>query len=279
MIHGSGTMVRGTVQAVMALVVVAALAQEPEATLTVTAPSETARVGHPVHIVYDVSWEGEPQSLNVLPVELETMEWGTATLVKSEAYRDQQLNHVVQTVAVTPGQAGEHHVPEFNIPLRYPEATFPTEKRTDESGSPHPSAYPTLRADPLPLNVRAARSPAWLSGGLGAFLFLLGAAYYLVARRRRLTLAAAPTLSPEERFSQARQTMHAARRNRLDGNFHAYYTDLGKAASLFDAPELRVRLDEAAQRVAYASVRPTDDDLEAAWREVERAAAKRRDHP
>lgn len=258
----------------MALIAGAALAEEPDATLTVTGPSETVRTGKTVHVVYDVSWAGDPQSLDVLPLELEEVEWGELSLVKSEAYRDGNLNHVAQTVAVTPAEAGEHHVPDLQIPLRYPEATFPTEQGTDESGSPHPGAYPTLRADPLPLTVRAARSSAWISGGLGASLFLAALLWY-AARRRPQPAAEGPSLSPEERFSRARQLMHSARRHRLDGNFHGYYTELSQAASVLDADDLRNRLTQAAERVGYAKVRPTDDEMDAAWRELERAGKAR----
>lgn len=274
MIYGNGTKVRRTTLIITALVAGLALAEEPEATLTVTAPAETVRAGKTVHMVYDVAWEGGPDSIQVLPLEFEPVEWGTISLTKSEAYRDGQLNHVAQTVAITPGHPGEYHVPEIQVPLRYPEATFPTEEGTDESGSPHPGAYPTLRADPLPLTVRAARSPAWISGGLGASFFLAALLWY-IARRRWEPVAEGPALSPEERYSQARQRMHDARRHRLDGNFKGYYTELSRAASVFNAPELKSRLDQFAERVAYANARPTDDDLDAAWREVERAATRR----
>lgn len=274
MIHGSGTMVRRTTQILMALVAGVALAEEPEATLTVTGPDETVRAGKTVEVVYDVAWEGGPQSLDVLPLEIEDVEWGEVALVKSESYRDQQLNHVAQTVAITPAQPGEYHVPEIKVPLRYPEATFPTEQGTDESGSPHPGAYPTLRADPLPLIVRAARSSAWISGGLGASLFLAAFLWYLAQHRRQPT-AEGPSLSQEERFSQARQLMHNARRHRLDGDFHGYYTELSRAASVFEADSLRKKLDELAERAGYANVRPTDDDMDAAWRETERAGKTR----
>jgi hypothetical protein len=275
MIYSGGTMVRWSIQAIMALMAGAALAQEPALEVYRTT-DETARVGRPVEIVYDVAWQGEPQSLHVLPLQIEEVEWGSVALVKSEAYQSEQLNHVAQTVEIIPGNTGEFHVPKVLIPLRYPEATFPTEQGTDESGSPHPGAYPTLRADPLPITVRAARSPAWISGGLGASFFVLGLVYYWM--RRRTTMAQAP-LTPEQRHGQARQMMHRARRHRLDGDFRAYYIELGQTASLFNETTLKVRFDKMADLAGYAGTRPTDDDLDAAWRDIERAAAKQHEHP
>ncbi|NIA15493.1 MAG: hypothetical protein GWP08_15625 [Nitrospiraceae bacterium] len=119
----------------------------------------------------------------------------------------------------------------------------------------------------------------WIFGGLGASLFLGGFGWWL-ARRKRRPEPAAPS-SDESSLSAVQDSLHRARKHRLDGRFYEYYTALSEAAADLSAKgescELTAGLRARAQDVGYRGHRPTDDEMDGHFRDVERALARRKE--
>ncbi len=186
------------------------------------------------------------------------------------------MNIVTQTIAIIPTKVGEHKVPEIRITYLNPEATPPAEKAVSRTDPPDSSASPSLRAEPFILVVRPARSPFWISGGLGASLLLLTVIGWRVAshwRSKRQPISVSSGAPSGPHSDSSHHYLHQARQRRLDGQYYEYYLALAGAVELVDS-SLHASLKARAQEVGYRGVRPTDDDLDGDFRAVERAMAR-----
>jgi hypothetical protein len=102
---------------------------------------------------------------------------------------------------------------------------------------------------------------------------LAGAVVVWLRRRPR-----APQGPRQDPVEAARDHVHAARRHRLDGDFYRFYQSLAAAARTAGTPAslaLAPRMDERAQQVGYQGVRPTEDELDGAVKDIERALTPR----
>jgi hypothetical protein len=127
------------------------------------------------------------------------------------------------------------------------------------------------------------RTPIWISGGLGASLFIAALVWWSVRRlRKRRPLLAGSQVSEEPKpdtpcpvFEEA---LRCARRRRQEGDFYQFYVELSRAAEALPAegqdPELAATLKTRAQETGYRGVRPTDDQMDGDLRGLERAMAR-----
>jgi len=283
-----------TVFAVSALALLAAacgtVAAEPE--LTVVKPERSARPNRPYRVVYEVSWQGEAADYVVLPAQVaapaaqngdeaeEEADWATMSLAQAEGTVDGDTQRVSQVLEIVPHKTGEFTIPEIEIAYLDPEAIPLAENTAQLATLPGSSAPPSLRAKPFPLIVRPSAPPVWLFAGLGVLLVLGVAGWWLVHRmgRRR----PAPVESAGD-LAGIQNVLHGARRQRLDGKYYEFYVELARAAEMMDTkdrePGLLSALKERAQDAGFRGVRPTDDQMDGDWGDVERVFAHYAEEP
>jgi len=255
-----------------------AVADAPSVTFAVEPKDPVAKA--PFRVIYELRWPGGPESLGVIPAEPAAVVWGTARLASATAYPatdGQRLQYTVEYVAAKDGQVT---VPPLalsyvvNPPLE-------NRPRVVAGADAQPAAEPatvepvSLEAPGFTVNVRKALSPALVYGGAGGAVIVVGAAAALMVARRRRSLASTP---PAE-GTTLQSLMNVARQHRLDGKFYEYYRELARASTLLapsvGAKKLRETLEHYAEQVGYGALQPTEDDLEGALRDLERAARER----
>lgn len=245
-------------------------AEAVEPQLKLLRPAGPAHPNVPYRIVFEVSWNG-PATLSVLPAEIESIDWGTVNVEKTESSTRDGIFVVAQTVSLVPARAGDHKVPEILIPYRNPEDQNPSEAAAPATNPKARGIYPMLRADPFILPVRPDRTLAWLSAGLGVPL-LLGLGWWFARKR----LSPAGPISFSQRAPTAGETaFEEARRQRLDGRPYEFYLHLNRALSgVPGEAELIKQIRERAQAVGYQGVVPTDAQMNADYEAVERVLAR-----
>lgn len=129
---------------------------------------------------------------------------------------------------------------------------------------------------PITITVSRDLTPYFTVGGVALLVALLVVAGVVLFRKSRKQEASGvdTSLSPSE---QAREHVHAARRHRLDGDFYQFYLSLSRAASALNLEQGTVapRLETRAQEVGYKGVRPTEDEMDGALKDIERALTQR----
>lgn len=233
--------------------------------LDAPATAGTARLDEMLELDVVVRWAGPVDAFVVLPLKREEMDWGDLEVARTSARALGGETVVTQTLRVKPKKAGQFETPPLKI--RY----VSKEALAAEGGAP--TGYDILEVPAIAITVREP------GGRLGyvvtaAGLIVAGAAIAIWAQRRRRNQAGqeAP-LSPMERMNES---LHAARRHRLDGDFYSFYRMLGQAAGQLPAEDgagLQQKFEERCQEVGYRGVRPTEDQMEGDLRDVERALA------
>jgi hypothetical protein len=257
---------------------------EPE--LKVTKPEGPARVNVTYWVTYEITWTGAPSEYAVLPAKVDSIDWGAVTTGQATATVRDGVNVVTQKIGIIPNKSGEFTSPKVSFQFLNPEATPPAEKAVPRTDPPDSSASPSLGAEPFTLVVRPAGSQFWNSGGLGAPFILCGVVAFLIIRRvrgrKKLSTVQSHAASS---FSVAQTALHRARQFRLDGKFYEFYRELGQLANdakagakseaaANDFGALAATLKGRAQEVGYRGVRPTDDQLDGDFRDMERALAR-----
>lgn len=174
-------------------------------------------------------------------------------------------------LALIPGSTGEFELPSLQLrAIPVAEATGLTGESVDLGTA---VVVPTK---PVTVTVSTDLTPYLTTGGAALATLLLVLAGWAVYRktRRSDTLAMDPSLSPVE---QAREQVHAARRHRLDGDFYQFYLSLSRAAKALnlEGGSVAARLETRAQEVGYKGVRPTEDEMDGALKDIERALTQR----
>lgn len=220
------------------------------------AAPETVRVydGVPFILEFTVRWTGEADDYQVPPLILDSFDWGDARLLEMRASGADSEHRVVQRVEVLANAPGDVEFPALAIRLT-PKSEL--------------SAPLTLHAEPVTVSVRPDHRLYW-GGGLLAVVTLIGVAVWVFWRRKQgVADTVAPT--PEQK---AQAALHLARRNRLDGRFYEFYLALAEAAKALTGREATENLEAAlcrhAQAVGYQGIRPSDDEMDGALRDVER---------
>lgn len=261
----------------LALVVAAVAAHravaQPE--LSVTPDAGFARVGRAFRVVCEASWTGSPDAYAICPAEVDAIDWGIANAGQMRGFFRDGRYIVSQTVEFVADKPGTYKAPEIRIPFLHPEATPPAETAGSSADPSAPSVPPSLRADPFDIVVRRDRFIAWVSGGLGASLFLGGAGAWWTLRRRRTKRSGGAPAEPAD-LRTVSDLLHTARQRRLDGQFYEYYRALARAAAIA-APELAQALQARAEAAGYRGMRPADDEMDGDMRAIERALSQRKE--
>lgn len=240
-----------------------------EAVVSVSAQKYAARPDDAFPVDYIVSWEGAPDAYIVLPPVLPTLDWGTATLLEIQA---SGTNEIRVTVGYRTTEPGTYTAPAFEIRLLESGDTAETTiAKLDET-----TPTQIVKATEVKIVFRGSHSGVWV-GAVAVLLILTGGVVWHRIRKRRLAPSTESASSPVE---QAQRLLHEARRNRLDGDFYAFYRALTSALTCIEtkAPEshsaLLDKLKRAIDDTGYRGLRPSDDVMEGDFKDVERLVAQ-----
>lgn len=229
-------------------------------------PKGTVRVGESFEVGVSVSWTGDSSRFKVSPGDLTNPAWGEAAWIRVEARKtaDQTVQtFVAQFLATEPGT--------FAIPslrLTYVDAN----QKPSETGPPSNQ----LQVDGFDQKVNPDYRWAYPYMALGVVVAGLGVSFASIWYGRRKSQAAnAP--DPLAPWRTVEESLHNARRHRLDGDFYSYYREQlrivqfvgGEVKSEFDT-----RLKKMVERVGYQGHKPTEDEIEGSMKDLERALAR-----
>lgn len=219
------------------------------------------RPGEMLRIHYTAEWTGSPADWLVLPPESPLVTWASIHGPVLHTRADGDTQRVICEFTLIPREEGAFEWPGIEIPV----AAVPEDAQVLEQ---EPELW--LSAGPVRVTVRARSYWRWLAGAAGGFLAMLGAGAWWYRRRRRNAAPGAPEPSPAE---QARMGLHEARRRRLDGDWYGFYLELGRALGQLDAAagEKARHFEERAREVGYGGIRPSEDEMDGALRDAERA--------
>ncbi len=243
--------------------------------LEVRLPQETARVDEPYRMIYETSWAGPADAFAVLPADPETVAWASSSIVETATRTQDGKRFVTQTVEFVPYEAGEFEVAPFVVSYFDPALIGDSEEGSEENGETPLPPQEILRAAGFTLTVRPDLGPYLMYGTLAAVVATLSAvgAWAIARRRRRARLAGASVAMAVPQTVRA--ALNLARQYRLDGKFYEFYKEISRASTLLApsvaARKLREKLEADAKEVGYRAVRPTDDGMDGAVKEVERA--------
>ena len=244
--------------------------------LEVRLGQERPRVNHPFEVTYETRWDGEADAFAIVPTEVEGVPWAEARTVRTTTRSEDGTFIVAQTVEFIAREAGEFEVPPFVVGYFDPALLAEEEAvEGEERGLPDQRF---LRAAGFTVKVRPGAGRYVFYGTAAALVAGLSAMGWWVARRRgQLELAAGTVAASRPETVPA--SMNLARQQRLDGKFYEFYKELGRGASLLsasaEARRLCEKLEHEANEVGYRGVRPTDDDMDGALKDLERAYRRR----
>ena len=264
----------GCLPALCWLVACHSAAGAPE--LNVQKAAGPAHPGKPYRIVCEISWVGAPTIYTILPARIDDIGWGRAEVATVESFLRDGANVTAQTVEIVPDAPGSYQTPAISISYLTPDIAAPPKAPEASQPASTPPELPSLKVEPFALEVRGPNVLAWALGCLGSFGLLAGCAALATwpARRRRKRKQIVPE-SPDSRvdFRAAQGALHEAKKCRLDGKPYEFYVALRNAAATLShngRGELSDTLAKRAQTVGYKGVRPTDDEMDTDYREVER---------
>lgn len=246
--------------------------------LEVRLPQKTAHVDEPYRVIYETSWEGAADAFAVLPADPETVPWASSSIVETTTRTRDGKCFVTQTVEFVPYETGEFEVAPFVVSYFDPALIGSSEKTSEEDGGTLLPQQEILRASSFTVTVRPDLGPYVMYGTLMAVAVALSAlgGWTVARKRRRARLAGA---SGEMAIPQTvPAALNLARQYRLDGKFYEFYKELLQVATLLApsvaARKLREKLEADAKEVGYRGVRPTDDEMDGALKDVEGAVQR-----
>jgi hypothetical protein len=227
-------------------------------------------------VSYTISWNPAADAWRVAAPAIDQPEWANARLRSAIAREEGDTTTIEYVLDVVAHDEGDYEIPalEFGV---YDSSTL-VKNETADLKEPPPVWEPaaTLAAEPLMVQVQPDYRP-WIATGtlIGLAVLLVLVAGTVMYRRR----PAAVSANEPAAHADPIEHVHAARKYRLDGDFYQFYQSLVKAAGLGVGPEavrLSARLKERAREVGYGGGRPTDDELDAAIKDVEKCVTASR---
>ena len=247
---------------------------EPE--LTMLKAKQPARPGKPFTVTYEVSWVGDAVAYTVLPAQIEDIDWGTAALTTTRTFLRDGENVVVQTVEIVPHKPGQYQAPVVHIPYVSPQDTTTRDDLERSEGLAAQPDAPSLTAESFTIEVKARSLVIWAASALGgavAVLIGVAAAVWLVRHYRHQRRPGEPEPETKPDLPAAQRGLHTANQFRLDGDYYRFYGALARSVgALFpnEDTKLETKLTARARDVGYRGVRPTEDEMDTDFREVER---------
>lgn len=261
---------------------------QSEAAIRLEPHEPVARVAQPYLVDCVVYWAGPPGACAVLPVaaaESDSPGWRAVQVLSTTAAAEKDMKEmpwfvdsslpeseterhfVIQTLSAEPLEAGELAFPEISVKV------VPSGDAALKPGLLDADGAISLRPEPLQVTVRASARPwvYWAGAAAGAFVLACALAGWWLMRRRRLLAQAG---GQDSAVASAQMLFHEARRHRLDGRYYECYRVLAQlAVRLGNAPDAAVlaeKMQARAQDAGYRGVRPSEDQLEGDFRDVER---------
>ena len=231
-----------------------------------------ARPGEPYEFVCEVSWPGLAQDYSIRTAELDPIDWGKVRVKEVRTFNRDGYNVVSQTIEIIANDVGEYENPSGLIKYISPEASV---KAIAQDGTvpAEPEVSPTLRLTPFTLNVQKSSSLLWTGLCLGALPIIAIAVFLFLKLARKGALEPADT-THSGNIAEIKDVLHTARKHRLDGKYYEFYVELGRAAHLLSASELKSRLDGRSDAVGYRGEQPSEDHMDTDYREVERVLSQ-----
>ena len=252
-------------KAVLALfLTVFAVNSSAEPTIQVLSAPEHAILGEIYPIQLQVTWEGPSTEYSSLPPHIEVSDWADLNSLTSTSVKGDQ-NSINHTLQIRPRKTGQFTISELLVPYFKPTQTSTAVEMDSELAE-----YPTLNAGMISINVIESSDSLvkWL--GMGVVGLILAAIAWAYSRRKVVQVA---TLSHRE--SSIPGIVHQARKHRLDGYHYKFFQEMLRGAGLLsDSPDkkhLQQRFEELTLAIGYKGMVPTDDDMDSAIRELERA--------
>lgn len=230
-----------------------------------------ARVGEAFPVEYRIAWEGDASAYAVLPPELPALDWGEATLLETRTSTKGSVSETRLVIGFKATQSGHFEVPALSIriiPLEGEEHSF-------IKALPEDLATQIVTTTPVTLTFFESRVPTVIVAVLLVLLTCLGVGYGFLRKRARKNQASLQ-MPPRER---CQELIHRARQARLDGDFYAFYTCLYQICELVSQTtgernkSFQVRIETLQRETGYKGFRPSDDDVDGDFKQVEQIAA------
>lgn len=241
--------------------------------LEVTPQKSSARPGESFPVEYTVTWQDAENPYAVLPPALPVLDWGDAEMLEMRTQNSGQTNKTRILMGFKAAEAGKYEVPaiDFRVVDWNAEDNSAVLTVTPET--------PTrlLTSAPVKVTVRSIGIPEIAVAATVLLLVLAGGTAFWRIKRGKQSKSEMPAISVSE---QGAALLHEARRHRLDGDYYAFYRTLRQAydlaARISNTPDdrLRSKLDAHIQDTGYRGLRPTEDDLEGDFKEVEQQVAR-----
>lgn len=236
----------------------------------------SARPGEVFPVEYTFTWQDAGSPYTVLPPALPSLDWGEAALLEVRAQSAGDVNKTRVIVGFTAAETGHHEVPAIEFRLM----NWNTEDNTAVLTITPETPAQLLTSTPLTIKVSAVGIPVIVAAiAVLLTVIVVGVAAWRF-KRGTAPDTGAMSLSVTE---QGAALLHEARRHRLDGDYYAFYRVLRRAydlvARVSGTPDERLcaRLDVRIKDTGYRGLRPTEDDLEGDFKEVEQQVARMND--
>lgn len=232
--------------------------------------------GEAFPIAYRIFWDGDPAEYTVLPPALPVLEWGKASLLEVRSRKTGDVNEIRLVVGYTSENTGVFEAPSFDIRV----LEWNDGQNTGVLNVSPETPAQVLGTPPVKVTVRRSRLP-WAAAAvtLSAVTIVLAAVYI---RRRNRAKRKQPEASPLE---EGMALLHEARRHRLDGDFYAFYCTLRRACDLAGRVSKRPNehligiLEQRIKDTGYRGLRPSEDNLEGDFKEVEQQITRMHERP
>ncbi len=257
----------------LALAVANAFGADPPIECRTVVVNPQVALGEPCTVEYIVEWQGARDACIVLPLTPNQPDWGAAALKSSRSEQDGQRWRVVQSVEYTPTKAGKYSI-------------SPAEVTALTANQPIVGKFDSVPGTLLKMEgasfsvTDGKRRRIYGFTAVGLFVLLLAG----VAARRYVRRGETKVELGQDAVVVCRDLLHEARRCRLDGDSYGCYQSLLKSAEALQtvAVDARNVADAVRSRipaVGFQGVRPTDDEMDGLFRDIERIIARRNTPP
>ena len=250
-----------------------AFAAEPQLESHTVAPKAPVLAGEPCNVEYVVEWQGARDACVVLPMDVTQPEWGHAELKATRTEQDGEHWRVAQVVAFTAPKPGTYTV-------------APVEIQVITANQPIVGVFentPATRVKLQEVSITVVGPSKWrIWGAVAAAVVVVAGTALLLLRRRRRGIAEPG--QEQDVVAVSQELLHHARRCRLDGEPYPCYQFLLKSAEALqtvniDAKKVADAIRSRIPAVGFQGVRPTDDEMDGFFRDIERIIARRNTPP
>lgn len=245
---------------------------EAQPALTVVEQPDSVTLNESVTLVFDVAWQGDPGEFVTLAPSLELESWAEVEAIETASLPADDGGSFRHTITIVPTELGQHTTPALKFPY-LAKADLPvTPPPSPESEFTAPE-YEYLEAGAFTITVREPSDSTLVLMSLIVLACAMFGSAFVFYRRNAVRIATAP-----EGVSQTVPSyIHEARKHRLDEDHYQFFQTLVHGVSLLHDSEekhrLHRRFTDQAMAVGYKGAEVTEDELDGALRDLERAHA------